>query len=416
MILRSRIVVPVSRSPIENGAVLVSGNRIERVGRWKDFASDATTGDTVDLGDAALLPGLVNAHCHLDYTDMAGTIPPQRSFTDWIKLMLAAKAEWNYSEFAASWLRGAHMLVRSGTTTVADFETVPELLPDVWSATPLRVMSLLELTGVRSRRDPRVILQEALDRIAALPAGRCRAALAPHAPYSTTPELLQLCAQTSRERQWPLAIHVAESKQEFDMFNRRRGEMFRWLRRNERDDRDCGLGSPVRHLERHGVLAARPLAVHVNYLARPDAALLGRRKVHVVHCPRSHVYFRHEPFPFERLIKHRVNVCLGTDSLATVYKAGKKATVELDLFEEMRAFAAAHASVAPETIVKMATRNGAHALGLAGQAGEISAGALADVIAIPFIGKRKEVYDAVLAHKGNVSASLIDGQWAMAPA
>src|ERR1051325_4437025 len=223
MILRSRIVVPVSRSPIENGAVLVAGNRIERVGRWKDFASDATAGDTVDLGDAALLPGLVNAHCHLDYTDMAGTIPPQRSFTDWIKLMLAAKAEWNYSEFAASWLRGAHMLVRSGVTTVADFETVPELLPDVWSATPLRVVSLLELTGVRSRRDPRAILRDALEQIRALPDGRCRAGLAPHAPYSTTPELLQLCAQTCRERQWPLAIHVAESKQEFDMFTRRRG-------------------------------------------------------------------------------------------------------------------------------------------------------------------------------------------------
>src|SRR5689334_10769504 len=129
MILRSRIVAPIARAPIENGAVLVSENRIQRVGRWKDLAAE-NAGEIIDLGDAALLPGLVNAHCHLDYTDMAGTVPPQKSFTDWIKLMLAAKAEWNYSEFAASWLRGARMLVRSGTTTVADFEAVPELLSE----------------------------------------------------------------------------------------------------------------------------------------------------------------------------------------------------------------------------------------------------------------------------------------------
>ena len=75
-----------------------------------------------------ILPGLVNAHCHLDYTAMAGEIPPQKSFTDWIKLITTAKASWSYSEFAESWLEGARMLLRTGTTTVADIEAVPDLL------------------------------------------------------------------------------------------------------------------------------------------------------------------------------------------------------------------------------------------------------------------------------------------------
>ena len=113
MILRSRIVLPLSQPLIEDGAVVVSGNRIVSVGPWKHL-SKKRRAQALDLGDALLLPGLVNAHCHLDYTDMAGKVPPQKSFTDWIKLITTAKAEWNYSEFAASWLRGAQMLVRTG--------------------------------------------------------------------------------------------------------------------------------------------------------------------------------------------------------------------------------------------------------------------------------------------------------------
>src|SRR5690606_19255911 len=103
---------------------------------------------------------LVNAHCHLDYTNMAGMIPAPKNFPDWIKAMLALKAHWSYSEYSQSWLNGAQMLLRTGTTTLADIEAVPELLPDVWNATPLRVVSLLELTNVKSRRPASEIICE----------------------------------------------------------------------------------------------------------------------------------------------------------------------------------------------------------------------------------------------------------------
>lgn len=413
LLLRARVVLPVSQPPIEDGAVLVSGNRIASVGSRTDLSR--LSGNTmVDLGDSILLPGLVNAHCHLDYTRMAGTVPPQKSFTDWIKLITTAKAGWNYSEFAESWLCGARMLERTGTTTVADFEAVPELLPEAWTATPLRVISFLELTGVKSRRDPRAILRQAIARIKSLPSGRCRAALAPHAPYSTSPELLRLTAKTARHRRWPMSMHVAESTQEFDMFMHARGEMFDWLRRNERDMRDCGMGSPVQHLQRSGVLSDNLVAVHVNYLSDKDAALLGRNKVSVVHCPRSHFYFRHHKFPYRELTRARVNVCLGTDSLATVYRT-RKTSVELSMFEEMRCFAEIHRRSSRRTILQMATTNGARSLGLAGEVGELSKGAFADVIAIPFRGTAAEVYDAVLDHRGEVSASMIDGRWVVEP-
>jgi len=345
---------------------------------------------------------------------MAGMFPPQKSFTDWIKLITTAKSEWSYSEFAESWLHGAKMLLRSGTTTVADFENVPELLPEVWTATPLRVISFLEMTGVKSRRQPRAILREALERIESLPDHRSCARLAPHAPYSTVPELLKLSAETARRREWPFSMHVAESVQEFEMFERGGGVLFDWLKRNQREMSDCGLGSPVQHLHRCGALGKNLLAVHVNHLGARDAALLKRKKVSVVHCPRSHCYFQHCKFPFDKLTRAGVNICLGTDSLATVMKT-RRQNVELNMFEEMRAFAAARPRVPAKKILRMATINGARALGLAGQVGEICRGAFADLIAIPFSGKLKTIHESVLDHRGDVTASLIEGQWAIPP-
>ena len=409
MILRARVVLPVTRPPIDDGAVLISGNRIRTVCGWRDLT--VRGGEQVlELGDTVLLPGFVNAHCHLDYTDLAGEIPATKLFTDWIKSITTAKAGQIYADFAQSWLRGAHMLLQTGTTTVADIETVPELLPEVWLATPLRVFSFLEMTGVKSRREPRVILDDAVRNIESLPVSRGGAGLSPHAPYSTMPELLRLSAATAREKGWRLVTHVAESDLEFEMFLHARGEMFDWLQRNERDMSDCGLGSPVQHLERHGYLADNLLAVHVNYLAPGDAALLERRGVSVAHCPRSHVFFRHRRFPREELAGVGVNICLGTDSLASVTKVRGR-PMELNLFTEMQSFAAAHPQLPPETILRMATLHGARALGMQGKIGELSENAMADLIAVPFTGNCAGAFEAVVHHAGDVAASIIDGEW-----
>ena len=345
MILRARTLLPVSQPPIENGAVVISGNRIRAIGPWPDLQPSA--GETVlDLGEVILLPGLINAHCHLDYTDMAGALPPPKTFTDWIPLIMAAKSNWGYSDYVRSWINGAHMLVRTGTTTVADIEAVPDLLPEVWDATPLRVFSFLEMTGIRSRRTPEEILREAVEKIDSLSHPRCSTALSPHAPYSTLPGLLRLSAETARARGWRLCTHVAESEQEFEMFMHARGAMLDWLQRNVRDMSDCGLGSPVQHLARNHMLGENLLAVHVNALAPGDAALLGKHHVHVVHCPRSHDYFRHPPFRRRQLADAGVNICLGTDSLATVRTAGKE-KLELNLFDEMRALADRQPELSP---------------------------------------------------------------------
>jgi cytosine/adenosine deaminase-related metal-dependent hydrolase len=378
------------------------------VGSRPDLGACYFGAPELDLGDVILMPGLINAHCHLDYTGMAAGIPPQRSFPDWIKAILAHKAAWSYTDFAESWVRGAAMLLRNGVTTVVDIEAVPELLPEVWAATPLRVVSAVEMTGIRSGKSPAFIVREALAAFPNPPDERKLPALSPHSLYATRPELLALADAAARERGWLLSIHVAESREEFDMFVHRRGRLHDWLS-GQRDLSDCAGVSPVASLDRLGVLSPRLLAVHANCLGDGDVERLARSGTHVVHCPRSHDYFQHPPFPLEDLRQAGVNICLGTDSLASV-RGTRRRSMELNLFKEMQTMSDCFPNLPPEPIVRMATLNGARALGRAGELGELTPGARADLIAIPWSGPLPEVFEAIVRNEAPVVASYLAGQ------
>jgi cytosine/adenosine deaminase-related metal-dependent hydrolase len=412
MLLRARHVLPISAPSLEDGAVLVSGGRIEAVGRWSDLRP-GMAGPVVDLGDVVLMPGLINTHCHLDYTHFAGHLAPPRSFTDWIQGVLALKAGWSFSEYAASWIAGAHQLVRCGCTTVLDIEAVPELLPEAWDSTPLRVISAFEVTGIRSVRSPAELLDDVLSRADTLdPAGN-RFALSPHAPYSTRPELMQLAAAEARRRGLLLTTHVAESAEEFAMFRHGEGALHHWIG-PQRGTADCGLRSPVAGLAELGVLGPGTLAVHANYLDDGDVARLAASGTTVVHCPRSHDYFGHAPFPLEALRAAGVLVCLGTDSMISVRRKGR-ARLVLDLFEELREFSGRHPSESPQSVLSRVTTLAARAIGRAGELGEIRTGAEADLVAVPCRGPVADPWETVLAHAGPVSASMVGGVWALSP-
>jgi aminodeoxyfutalosine deaminase len=412
MILRARGVLPVSQPFIDDGAVVIAGGRLQAVGSWSSLRSFQTEKVT-DLGGVLLLPGLVNAHCHLDYTDMAGQVARPKTFPDWIKELVALKATWGYSEYAASWLHGARMLIEDGVTTVADIETVPELLPDAWSATPLRVISFLEMLNVRSWHSASQIVHDAEERLLSLPGREGRVGLSPHAPYTTSPELLELAAATARRRGWPLTSHVAESREEFDMFTRGRGVLFDWLA-PQRKSSVSALSSPVRFVARHKLLGPDFLAAHVNYLAAGDARLLADQGASVAHCPRSHAFFGHAPFPLLELSAAGVNLCLGTDSLASM-EGRRREPPRLSLRAEMRTLAACMPELSAETIVRMATVNSARALGLDQRIGALNVGAAADLIAVPFQGGGAEAWETIITHTGPVAASMIEGRWALPP-
>lgn len=409
--IRARLLWPVVSPPIEDGALLVADGQVAALGTSREVPCPSDAAAT-DLGEVILLPGLVNAHCHLDYTHMAGQIAPTGSFTDWIKCITTFKNTWTTEDFRASWLAGADMLLRRGVTLVGDVEAAPGVLPDVWDRTPLRGISFLEMTGVRSRRDPEAIVNEAVTTGEGLRHPRWRTGLSPHAPYSTLPSLLRQSGEAARARGWRLTIHVAESSEEYEMFMHGRGALFDWLARNERDMSDCGGVSPVQHLDRHGLLGGDLLAVHANVLHPGDAELLAQRGAHVAHCPRSHAYFEHRPFAWLSLERAGANVCLGTDSMATV---PRQTELWLDLFAEMRQVRTSASGLTPEQVVRLATVNGAKALGCAGQAGVLAVGGWADAIAVPFAGQPTDVAEAVVHHTGDVCASLIGGVWGWGP-
>jgi cytosine/adenosine deaminase-related metal-dependent hydrolase len=388
-LLRARIVWPVSQPPFENGAVFIRDGLIEDVGPWPDLARRWSGLPVDDLGEVALMPGLINAHCHLDYTGMAGMIPPPSSslnFPDWIKGILALKAHWSYTEFAASWLKGARQLFDSGCTTVYDIEAVPELLPDAWESTPLRVVSLLEMTGVRSGHQPERIVQDAMrqrHRIGGTE--RCHTGLSPHALYSTPPALLKSIAEKMRAEKIPMAMHLAESEAEWEMYQNARGPLYDWLK-SQRPMDDCGGRSPIQCAHELGLLQPNLLAIHCNYLASGDADLLATNHVTVVHCPRSHAFFKHAPFPYEELRAAGVNIALGSDSLASV---DAKGSATLGMFEEIREFAGRNPKVSSQNIIRMVSSN----LSSIAPMGRIHKSHFADFISVEFIGLPNDLSD-----------------------
>jgi len=403
MILRARLVVPVAGAPIPDGAVEIRGNRIQRVGRWSDLRD--SPGAIEDLGEAVLLPGFVNAHCHLDYTSLRAVIDRGPTFTDWIRRINALKAGLDADEYLHSIRTGFAEAARFGTTTVLNIETVPELAHAI-DPPPLRTWWFYELIDVRPRVHDDATLEGALGffdtRAAGLQGGF---GLSPHAPYTASTHLYRLAARCSREHAMPFTTHVAESAEEMHMFADRRGALHDFLARIGRPMSDCGQGSPLRHLLINDCLPPGAILAHLNELAATDDALLAgsdvARTFTVVHCPGSHRYFGHTRFPLERIRALGLNVALGTDSLAS--------NRSLSMFREMRLLAESHSEIDPSDILAMATANGGAALGRAGELGVIAPGAYADLISIPFAGKDEGVFEALLDHRSPVSWMMLDG-------
>ena len=403
LIFRSRCIVPVSAPPIEDGAVVVEGDSIVAVGPWKEIQA-AHTGEVTDLGDRVLMPGLVNAHCHLDYTMMRRSIGPQRSFTEWIRRINALKRALSDDEYLAGIQKGFAQLRKWGTTTVANIESFPELLLRM-PPPPIRTWWFFEMIDIRHRETSEDAVAGALAFFTPRKGWIGGFGLSPHAPYTASASLFELAGKAAESQQMPVTTHVAESREEWDMFRHGRGELYDFMLKLGRWMYDCQRKrTPLGHLAGHTQLSKRWLLAHMNELDDSDIEWLAAQpkemRPGVVHCPGSHRYFRHAPFPLTRLVQAGVNVCLGTDSLAS--------TDSLSMFDEMRNLSRRHGWLNPEEILRMATLNGARALGI--PAGRIEAGALADLIALPFAGDLSKVHQTILNYRDPVAWMMVNGQ------
>jgi len=396
MIVRSRLVVPMAGDPIENGAVAVAGSQITGVGRFEEVKV-SHGGDIVDLGEQILLPGLINAHCHLDYTMLRGQIPPQESFTDWIRAINAEKAKLAKKDYIASINEGLAESKRFGTTTVVNLTAFPELTAEIKET--VRTWWFGELIDVRNPNQAGEIVDRAVRSLKS----KNHWGLAPHAPFTASRQLFSAASEVSSKHNVPITTHVAESREEMQMFRDASGSLFDFLQSIRRPMDDCGGITPLSSLMQSHVVDERWILAHVNELTEADFDLVPRTKrFHIAHCPRSHTFFGHAPFAWRRLRALGLNICLGTDSLAS--------NSSLSLFAEMRELLKKEPWLPPREVLAMATVNGADAIGRADSLGRISPGCDADLIAIPSAAMGKNIFDAIVAFEGTIRWMMVGGE------
>jgi cytosine/adenosine deaminase-related metal-dependent hydrolase len=367
----ARWVFPVSSPPIEGGSVTVAGGRFTSVGQ----------GDGEDLGDVALIPGLVNAHCHLDLTGLAGKAPPSRDFTGWLLRVIGHRRGSRPEQVDADIRNGISQSLAAGTTLIGDISGDGASAAAL-AQSPLASVCFREVIGLSPER-----AQAAEQAMAAWPG-----AVSPHAPYSCGVNVFRAAASKHR----PVCTHLAETVDELELLTHRRGPFVPFLQ-------SLGAWFPDHLAESVELVlqlldtSAPVLLAHGNYFTpRPLPP-----NVTVVYCPRTHAAFGHSPHPAPGFLRLGVRVALGTDSLAS--------NPDLSILEEMR-FLHSRGALPPEAILRAATLAGAEALGMADRMGSLEVGKRADLVAVP-LGPGQGPWERLLTGTGTPSRVMIVGDW-----
>jgi cytosine/adenosine deaminase-related metal-dependent hydrolase len=332
-----------------------------------------------DRYNTALIPGFVNAHTHLEFSDLKRPLgKPGMPFVDWIRAVIEyrhlVQAEpdrlsdlrWPYARPVEEGLREA---VSAGTIAIGEITAVR----------PQAELSGIDVTAFLELRGPRG--EDADEQLGAAAAFlrlpfEYRQGLSPHAPYTVHPTLLERAIDLCRNRNVPLAIHLAESREEIDFLQSARGPLRDLLA--ERGllemDESSRLGTPLDYLHRLAA-APRSLVIHGNYLneAEIDFLATNSKRMSVVYCPRTHAYFGHEAHPWQMMLQRGVNVALGTDSRAS--------NPDLSMLEEVR-FLVHHCGASPREALQLGTLAGAMALGIDDLYGTLSPGKTATFVRV----------------------------------
>ncbi|MEN6450632.1 MAG: amidohydrolase family protein [Thermoguttaceae bacterium] len=380
--LHARYVFPAVGEPIRDGVVTIDGGRIAAVGRRGDASSlQRGRASLRDLGNVAILPGLVNAHTHLEFSDIETPLGhPGISLPDWIRLAMARRKAEEIPTAIAAGLRES---VRSGVTTLGDIVQPGQIA----AASPIDVTAFLELIAPTVERIP-AALERARSHVKPPLNGPVRPGLSPHAPYSVRLDLVDAVAQLSAAEKIPVAMHLAESPEELQWLRDGTGPFRTLLEELGAEEAAVGGLRPMDYLQRLAA-AYRALVIHGNYLADDEIALLAANaeRMAVVYCPRCRDWFaprgtgcqpapRHV-YPLAKMLSAGVTVALGTD--------GRGSTPDLSILGEMRFAARRHPEVGRGDILRMGTVLGAKALGVEQEAGSLTPGKRADlaIVALP---------------------------------
>jgi 5-methylthioadenosine/S-adenosylhomocysteine deaminase len=368
---RAAWVLPVDRPPIPDGAVL-----LDREGRIAALGPDAEVpappdAPTSDFGAAAILPGLVNAHTHLELTGLAG-LAPETDFPSWIRRVIALKQARSRQDFLAAARQGIRDCWAAGVTTVADTGdsgAVIEALHELGGSGIVYQEVFGPDPGVAETQFASFIGR--LEELSRFTGPRIRLGVSPHAPYSVSGRLYRQVARFAREKGFPIAVHIAESAEESALLESATGPFARnWTERGIPLPSLPGR-TPLAWLDEHGVLGPSTLCIHVVRADAKDLGRLARSSSAVAHCPRSNARHGHGTAPLGAMLDLGIRVGVGTDSVAS---AGP-----LDLLAEARA-ARDLGRFDAERALRLCTLDAALALGLGHEAGSISPGKWGDLV------------------------------------
>ena len=384
-IYSARWVLPVSAAPIENGAVAVEKERIVGVGPRAEIVERFPEFCVVQLGDAAILPGLINTHTHLELTAMRGYLENEETdFFAWLrKLTIARLDRMTPDDIRVSATWGACEAVRAGVTCVGD-------------ASDSAMMSMLALRDVGLRGvvyqesfgpDPKLVdenfakLKAKIDELRSVENTLVRAGVSPHSPYSVCGPQLERIARLSYDERLPLMMHAAESEAEDLFVKEGRGRFADGLAKRS-IEWNAPRVSTIEYLRQVGLLNAGPLLAHCIRVDENDIEILRNYGARVAHCPKSNAKLGHGRAPFEKFIEAGVIVGLGSDSVAS--------NNTCDMLEEAR-FAtllarAAGGIVTAKHALEAATMGGAICMELEGEIGELQEGFRADFVAVALSG------------------------------
>ncbi len=383
-ILTAEYVVPIASEPVRDGAVAIDGPVITAVGLAAELTAKFPDAAVENFGTAAILPGFVNCHSHLELTAMRGALDDvEHDFRSWLLKINDLRAGMTDEDIEAAALHGAMEGAAAGVTCFGDIGRN--------GTAGLRALKQTGLRGVvfqetnfspdnRTADDDFSALGQKFEALKSEETDLVKVGLSPHSPYTVGSRLFELIAQYAIINRVPLTIHAAESAEEHALMMDGEGFFTEFYERFglEWNSPHC---TSIEYLERLGVLSTRPLLAHCVTVSDSDISRIAANRATIAHCPKSNAKFGHGYAPLEKFLDAGIAVGLGSDSVAS--------NNVCDLLEESR-FAALAARSRPDRkrfvdareMLETATLGGARALGLDKSVGSLEPGKQADITVI----------------------------------
>jgi len=442
VIYSARWVLPIISPTIEDGAIAVDNSTIVAVGSRREIVSKFSDAPVINFGAAAILPGLVNAHSHLELTVMRGFLEREESdFFAWLRKLTVARMTMTTEDLLVSATCGAIEAARAGVTCLGDASSSSTLAMKALREVGLRGIVYQESFGP----DPTLAaehvaeLREQVIEMRDQENDLVCAGVSPHAPYSVSAPQLELIARLAIDENIPVMMHAAESQAEALFMREGLGPFAEGLKARGIEWHAPGI-STIEYLDRHGILQAKPLLAHCINVNDSDLELIKQAGAGIAHCPKSNAKLGHGRAPFSNFISQGLNLGLGSDSVASnntcdILEEARFAILltRLDRGTSPPVSKGAGFSYASETIRALthgrdtarvtaeqslfaATLGGARALGLDSHIGALAEGMQADIAVVNLTGAHQQpegdpAYTLVFSSSGrDVVMTMVAGK------